>query len=113
METNNNPRVALSKILVLAEYLQTRYEVPKFVANEISEIEQAAKAALTTPPRNCDVGTAEEQHARFVSYCDRCDCPMGCDHRKSFIGVLKPECASILKCFTRWAQMPYKEGGAK
>lgn len=68
-------------------------------------------AALAAPPRNCDVGTAEEQHARFVSYCDRCDCPMGCDHRKNFVGVLKPECASILTCFIRWAQMPYEEGG--
>lgn len=29
-----------------------------------------AKAALAAPPRNCDVGTAEEQAERFKRFCD-------------------------------------------
>jgi hypothetical protein len=82
--------------------------------------EEAARvsAAMRTyerKPRNCDVGTAEEQAERFDSFCishytppdkdgvvpDGCDCPCyvrgkGCD---VFV----------------WEQLPYveKEGGAK
>ena len=59
-----------------------------------------SKAALSAPPRNCDVGTADEQRKRFKAFCrDRqggtCD---KCPARKGF-------------CTLTWAQMPYKEGG--
>ena len=30
-----------------------------------------AKEALSAPPRNCDVGTAEEQYARVRAFCKR------------------------------------------
>ena len=63
-------------------------------------------AALSDPPRNCDVGTAEEQYARVRAFCKRhkvglrcVDCPVN--------GVLPKNCALI------WSQMPYDEGGAK
>lgn len=75
----------------------------------VDELRGMVVRALADAPRNCDVGTPEEQHARFVSYCDGCDCPMGCDHRKNFAGILRPECSSILKCFARWAQLPYEK----
>ena len=54
-------------------------------------------------PRNCDVGTFEEQRKRFKAFCrDRqyglCDgCPVV---RNGF-------------CTLYWAQMPYEEGGAE
>ena len=51
-------------------------------------------------PRNCDVGTAEEQYARIWEFCRRhkdglrcVNCPVN--------GVLPKNCALI------WAQMPY------
>lgn len=78
----------------------------------IGGIERIARAALSKPPRNCDVGTPEEQHCRFIEYCNACDCPMGCIHRKEFIGMLDARCASMLKCYIRWSQMPYAEEGA-
>ena len=61
-------------------------------------------AALAAPPRNCDVGTAEEQEDRFRRYCNSrgtfCgDCPLYNNRRG--------------ECRFAWAQMPYKEGGAK
>ena len=77
------------------------------------EIRDLARAALAKPPRNCDVGTAEEQHQRFIDYCNACNCPMGCIHRKEFIGMLDTQCASMLKCYIRWSQMPCKEGSAE
>lgn len=65
-----------------------------------------ARAALAAPPRNCDVGTAEEQDNRFayqfcrvgIEGCIRCKLDT-LKHRGNTCGI-------------HWAQMPY-EGGAK
>ena len=67
-------------------------------------------AALSAPPRNCDVGTAEEQEKRFNSFCKthlsgtRSICSAQCP----CVG-----CRSMFHCLTKWEQMPYDEGGAK
>ena len=67
---------------------------------EMANALDKAKAALATHPRNCDVGTAEEQYRRFLKFChgEICEkCPVH-DARS---------------CKLAWAQMPYGEGGAK
>ena len=77
------------------------------VADEICDLRESyVNPALSDPPRNCDVGTAEEQYARVLAFCKRhkvgfrcVDCPVN--------GVLAKNCALI------WAQMPYEEGGAE
>lgn len=65
------------------------------------------------PPRNCDVGTAEEQVARRHAYCYRmmeqnnhCCGPCPC---YKFVN------GEVQSCTLLWAQMPYEaeEGGAK
>lgn len=62
------------------------------------------KAALAAPPRNCDIGTAEEQLKRFKDFCriiskdETCD---GCP--------LLPQCSTLEHCTLKWAQMPYEE----
>lgn len=66
-------------------------------------------SSLTKPPRNCDVGTAEEQEKRFTEVCKAnsedgvrgiCSetCPFGRDYQS--------------ECALAWAQMKYTEGGA-
>lgn len=70
-----------------------------------------ARAALAAPPRNCDVGTAGEQTARFAEFC------------KSHIHSDLPKCAGCplegipdgIGCAQAWAQMSYEaeKGGAK
>lgn len=64
-------------------------------------------SALSAPPRNCDVGTADELDARHSKWCCHC----GID------GDMKVACAhqdmSCTLCALRWSQMPYEEGGAK
>jgi len=69
-------------------------------------IEVWCDEALAKPPRNCDVGTAEEQAERFAKYCDRFHRCNGC-----------PCCGKMKynRCEFIWAQMPYEaeEGGAK
>ena len=59
------------------------------------------KQALAEPPRNCDVGSAEEQTRRFRRYCDMTKCEY-CELRY-IVGA----------CSLKWAQMPYEEGGKK
>jgi hypothetical protein len=73
------------------------------------EIEQQVRAALATPPRNCDVGTPEEQEKRFESFCNshwdlndaECECA-GCPLN----------CRVGTECEFAWAQMPYEGKGA-
>lgn len=58
-----------------------------------------AKAALSAPARQCDVGTAEEQNRRFDNFCrgmEKCKtCP----------------CNVMPRCHMVWAQTPYTEEG--
>ena len=67
--------------------------------NGVKEAQDMAKAALSDPPRNCDVGTSEEQEKRYLALCDANKCS-SCPVR--FKG--KTDCV-----FT-WEQMPYDEG---
>ncbi len=67
---------------------------------EMANALDKAKAALAKPPRNCDVGSAEEQLERYDKFCGihncRHDCPL----------------INADSCELAWAQMPYEEGGA-
>ena len=74
------------------------------------EAMRIAKAALSAPPRNCDVGTSDEQAKRMDAYCasqgERIGVSWRCENC--------PLCP-IDRCELAWAQMPYveKEGGNK
>ena len=67
--------------------------------NGVKEAQDMAKAALSDPPRNCDIGTADEQDERFDRWCDR-------KNIKDCWGI------GCRKYLIAWSQMPYKEGGA-
>ena len=62
-------------------------------------IRRIAKAALEKPPRNCDVGTADEQLDRQTLYCNK-----RYEERKSACLTCKP-----CPCYLEWAQLPYNE----
>lgn len=65
----------------------------------------ACDAALATHPRNCDVGTAEEQSERYEKFCYA--------HRSREKGCGDCPLCDIPCCEFAWTQMPYGEGGAK
>lgn len=60
-------------------------------------------STLTLPLRNCDVGTAEEQIARYGEFCQR-EC-LSCDKRISC--HMRGE-SYRMNCMMKWAQMPYE-----
>lgn len=70
----------------------------KFIKGTI----EIANAALSAPPRNCDIGTAEEQSKRFKKYCAlNKDFEWGCEKYPIFP-------YKIIKCEFIWAQLPYE-----
>lgn len=80
-----------------------------------------ARTALAEPPRNCDVGTPQEQVHRFDEYCRAhrispkeedfrtpCDeCPILKERLRQGTGCAQTGCIFV------WEQMPYEEGGKK
>ena len=70
----------------------------------LNQIERWAEAALSAAPRNCDVGTVEEQIERFQRFCGTRPCD-GC--------TLKNKVNETLDCAIHWSQMPYEEGESK
>lgn len=98
MQTNNKLRKALTKILNLTNSLDEDCAVDPV------EIRDIAKDALDEPVKNYEVGTAQEQTARFAEFC------------KSHIHSDLPKCAGCpledipfgTRCAQAWAQMPYE-----
>lgn len=72
----------------------------------LCEAKTSINAALAAPPRNCDIGTAEEQEERYRNFCRRyqkcAECPCA-----SCRGQLNSNCEFV------WAQMPYESEAAK
>lgn len=106
METNNKLREALGKILWCLEWMFNNTD-DKSVQSHLIEPIALAKAALAEPPRNCDVGTANEQEVRFDGFCMA--------HKEIKEPGLKDcsdNCPFVKKgfCDLHWAQMPYEEG---
>ncbi len=69
---------------------------------------EVVEKALSAPPRNCDVGTADEQAQRFYIFCE--------SNSSGIRGMCSPICLCIdccdnCRCLCKWAQMPYNEEG--
>lgn len=64
-------------------------------------IKSKSRAAISAPPRNCDVGTVDEQLKRFSAFCMSRKC-----NECQFVSSTYGECG------VRWSQMPY-EGGVE
>ena len=76
--------------------------------SDIRKAHEAVNAALSTPARNCDVGTPEEQSKRYEAYC--AEFGRHSDGSPKCIGC--PLETRAMKtggmCELAWAQMPYE-----
>ena len=60
------------------------------------QVNDIAYDAISSQPRNCDVGTAEEQYKRFLKFCHGANCSKCPVH-------------DAINCKFAWAQMSYEE----
>ena len=69
------------------------------------------KPALAMPPRNCDIGSPEEQAKRFDLFCSKHYLCYDMDGEGNACPCKKKGYKTIIDCGFTWAQMPYKEDG--
>lgn len=79
--------------------------LPGTLPPEASDLADDVWAAISAPPRNCDVGSPEEQAERFFAFCHA--------HR-TFDTACSDECPfktapDINHCLCGWGQLPYTE----
>ena len=81
------------------------------------ELAKIADAAIASPPRNCDVGTVEEQAERFRRFCETHKPDESQFTEEGELLCPSTGCELIAcnhgQCALAWSQMPYEEGGAK
>ena len=110
MNTYEQTREALEQIAKLMDGILVRTELDDEIHRIALEAQNMADGALSPSPRNCDVGTAEEQAKRFYKFCMA--------NSSVILGMCYSKCPCIdsgdkCHCLTKWAQMPYEEGGVK
>ena len=94
----------------LVDHIRKETSLPEKLAREtFDQVDDLATEALIATPRNCDVGTAEEQIARFDAEC------LAIRKRNTVEPCAGCPCSSngegTEDCQLRWAQLPYMEGG--
>jgi len=95
---------ALNTIDVSEDVLAETEDWENEAVGWILELQKRAREALVAPPRNCDVGTADEQAQRFETFCHRYSQAMGiCDDDCPF-----RQHPNASYCQSIWMQMPYK-----
>ena len=97
-------RAALNRVGHLAKDLRNITERDTEVRADVNEIVDVCRAAIASPARNCDVGTAEEQAYRFHAFCS--------DNTSEIEGMCNSTCPCIdcgdkCHCLCVWSQMPY------
>lgn len=97
-------REALEEIHNEAQNICDYCDEQRIVSHRADKIERIVNTALAAPPRNCDVGTAEEQAERFEQFClDN----HSAEHLCSRCPLGKQLGNDVDMCQLHWAQMPY------
>lgn len=98
-------REALEEMATELEDLASRDGIRAPAYSSIFSIfAEKCRKALAAPPRNCDIGTPDEQSARFDAHCQKHMGCLTCPLREKDGGVPK-------HCEFAWGAMPRKEGG--
>ena len=106
-ENNVAMREALVRLREIANTAFERMREGVEIVNLPQAIWYWCEKAMLAPPRNCDVGTAEEQAARFAEFCT-------CHSKNGARGICDGKCPFHGKeygsdCAMEWGQMPYEE----
>lgn len=94
--------------LRMATESDTHGDDPLYLVGCMRTVAVGCRAALSAPPRNCDVGTVKDQTQRFYRFCkSRSGAAIGgeCDPNCPCY-----DCDDVCQCLLEWAQMPYEEG---
>ena len=97
----------------LVEHIRKEQSLSEQLAREsFDQVDDLAKEALIAPPRQCDVGTSDEQAERFENFCHK---HIGCAEEtggRHCVGCPLEKASKNItqKCELYWAQMPYEEG---
>jgi hypothetical protein len=111
----NNMKAMRDALEMFCGYSATVLNTGMFNRVHLEALLNKAKAALAKPPRQCDVGTPDEQSERFENFCLK---HIGCAEEtggRHCVGCPMEKASKNItqKCELYWAQMPYEEGGAK
>ncbi len=109
-DDNSGNAAAMREALEHIEKLTREFNVGNYSRPDyVQWVLDSVRFALAALPRNCDVGTADEQYKRFMNMCNSKDAKQcaSCSMRG-----FTPGCSRD-RCFANWAQMPYEKGGAK
>ena len=81
--------------------------------DDVETIITEDRESAIRPPRNCDVGTAEEQYDRWGRFCQYRNAPLS--QNRSCYGCPVYDAMGNCKstCELIWAQMPYEGEGEK
>jgi hypothetical protein len=72
--------------------------------DDAKEFLAVVEDALKEPVLNCEVGTVEEQCARWDKHCQSmCERCSECSLHKNYFDL-------TAKCYAKWVQMPYEKG---
>ena len=78
------------------EMVKRLFDGRLMLQTDIRKAHDAVNSAIAKPPRNCDIGTADEQFERFDRWCNS--------------RVIENCCGVCCrKCLIAWSQMPYDE----
>lgn len=105
METNNKIRAALEQAKEIARTIYSTSETGSPHEDLAERIVELAHAALAEPPRNCDVGSVDDQKDRFLEFCD--------DEKGPREHCRNCRLCNSSDCELAWAQLPYEEGGVR
>lgn len=97
---NNQTKIREALEFVHDKLLTWNYTDKATAKMAVAVVDRCSKA-LSAPPRQCEVGAAEEQVRRFSAFCDLSKSCRSCP-------VYKPKFTAV-ECFAQWAQSPYSE----
>lgn len=115
MRANNKLRESMAQVKEIARTIYSTSDKGSHHEDLAEKIVELANAALAAPPRNCDVGTIQEQDERFAMLCPKRrwgNC-MLCRTRARLVDFLNSKKTKVRECTLVWAQMPYEKGDDK